>query len=118
MALKGGDFIAKKETQEEFPVPEEVKLGASVDAKITGGYQTTAGEIFDDSDDPDQLRLVYQISLGDGQEQIERSVPWRSPAGPKTSLGKLKEMYGHFPKPGDTIRLTMGENGWRIAGLG
>ncbi len=107
-----------KTKQSEFPTPAEVKVGQTVEAKIVGGSMKTGEEIFgEDARDPEQKRLVLDLSLGDGQETLERSLPWRDPAGPKTSLGKFKVRYGTFPRVGLTIMLSMGDNGWYIDGL-
>lgn len=93
-------------------------VGETVEAVITDGRMATGKELFgEDARDPDQERLVLTLSLGEGQEEIERSLPWRDPAGPKTSLGKFKAMYGTFPRKGLTIKLSMGDSGWAIDGM-
>lgn len=111
--------IAKKTNeQDEFPVPSLIDVGETVDAVIVRGYMATGEEIFGEAaQNPEQRRLVYVLSMGDGQEEVERSVPWKDPAGKNTSLGQLYEIYGKFPGPGDILKLVMGESGWRIAGL-
>ena len=89
-----------------------------MEAVIVTGSIKTGEEIFgEDAQNPEQKRLLMVLSLGEGQETIERSVPWRVPAGPKTALGQLKEIYGRFPEPGMNINLVMGEDGWRLSGL-
>lgn len=116
---KGGENIVEKdEEQSEFPTPSSPKIGEVVEATVVRGYFATGEEIFgEDARDPEQKRLVIVLSLGKGQDEIERSLPWRDPAGPKTSLGKIKALYGSFPRKGMKLKLAMGDSSWEIAGI-